>query len=158
MVGKLEAACRAIGRDHPVPRISERKLLRLAREAAVAAAKEEQAREDAGLAQLDGVVVRGGAGASGAQVCECKAGVDTCASHEEARLGHVQSQGEGASVRCNNDSTDGAARLQGRGGESNTERLGRRELGVVADSGCVSLEFEQHPALKKSRMLDARKV
>jgi hypothetical protein len=53
MVGKLEAAAQAVGRDHPVPKISERKRARLAREEAISGAKREQEREERLLAALD---------------------------------------------------------------------------------------------------------
>jgi tRNA-dihydrouridine synthase 1 len=46
------ARIRAAGRDHPVPVLSARVLARLAREEAVAAAKEEAAREEAALAAI----------------------------------------------------------------------------------------------------------
>jgi hypothetical protein len=52
-IDQLESAARATGRDHPVPRISERKAARLARDAAIAGARAEQAREGEALAALD---------------------------------------------------------------------------------------------------------
>lgn len=67
IVERLEAAIEAVGRDHPVPKLSQRKLDRMAKEAAVAAAVAEQAREVAGLAglQADGAAVPAQAGDAG---------------------------------------------------------------------------------------------
>lgn len=52
-VSRLQAAVDAVGRPHPVPKLSQRKLERLAREAAAAAAKERQEHEANHLAELD---------------------------------------------------------------------------------------------------------
>lgn len=46
IITKLEGAAQAVGRDHPVPKISDRKLACLAREEAISGAKREQDRED----------------------------------------------------------------------------------------------------------------
>lgn len=51
-VSKLEAAAKATGREHPVPKISARKQARLAREEAISGAKMEQERQDRALAAL----------------------------------------------------------------------------------------------------------
>ena len=84
IVARLQAAIDAAGRDHPVPKLSQRKLERLAKEAAVAAAVEEQAREAVGLAALQACVAtanpldassegRGTQGAAGGAVGEAEA-------------------------------------------------------------------------------------
>lgn len=52
IVDDLEAAVRAGPRDYPVPRVSDRQAARLARQAAVAGALSEQARQAAALAAL----------------------------------------------------------------------------------------------------------
>jgi hypothetical protein len=51
-VQRLQAAVDVVGRDRPVPKLSQRKLDRLAREAAMSAAKEQQELEANGLASL----------------------------------------------------------------------------------------------------------
>lgn len=53
LVHDLSAAVHAAGRDYPVPQLSARQLARQERDAAVAGAKAEQAREDAGVAALN---------------------------------------------------------------------------------------------------------
>lgn len=53
IITKLEAAALAVGRERPVPKISERKLARLAREEAISGAKREQEREDRLVAILE---------------------------------------------------------------------------------------------------------
>lgn len=53
IVAKLEAAAQSVGRCYPVPKLSERQLARLAKEESIAAAKEEQQREEIGVAALD---------------------------------------------------------------------------------------------------------
>lgn len=53
IVTKLAAAAQAVGREHPVPKISERKLARLAREEAISGAKREQDREERLVAALE---------------------------------------------------------------------------------------------------------
>ena len=49
---KLKAAALAVGRAEPVPKLPERKRLKLEKEAAIAEAKAEQEREAAALAAL----------------------------------------------------------------------------------------------------------
>jgi hypothetical protein len=53
IVRKLQAAAQREGREHPVPKLSERQLAKLAKEEAIAAAQAEQDREASGLAALD---------------------------------------------------------------------------------------------------------
>lgn len=52
IVEDLAQRIAACGRDHPVPKVSERKLAQMAKEAALQAAKEEQQREEEGLLKL----------------------------------------------------------------------------------------------------------
>lgn len=52
-IAKLEVAVAAVGREYPVPKISDRKLARLAREEAISGAKREQEREDIAVAALE---------------------------------------------------------------------------------------------------------
>lgn len=52
IVNTLDSAIKAVGREHPVPQMSARKLARLAKEAAIAEAQQEQEREAAGLQAL----------------------------------------------------------------------------------------------------------
>jgi hypothetical protein len=53
IVQDLQVVVDRIDHDHPIPKVSDRKLARLAKQAAIAAAQDEQTRESAGLSALE---------------------------------------------------------------------------------------------------------
>ena len=86
-VHNMQQAVDAVGRDHPVPKLSERKLARLAKEAAIAEAKAEQDRESAALAALEQeasgkVGNKYDANATEGRLLACANGAPHAAAHE----------------------------------------------------------------------------
>lgn len=137
LVHKLQAAVDAAGRDHPVPKLSERKLARLAREAAVAEAKGEQEREAEALQALErrakGMAWAAGTAHAQLQAAEVEVNTETWIAGEPAS----RPAAEGA---CAASAAEGTEVLPGygtsRGAAGACESIGADLESGGAQQGC----------------------